>query len=90
VADTDPGHLIYRAKLSNQTGVPELPVGYRFFPMDEIPYDHIPTRELQSVLRRYTRERQDRSFGIYIDSGDGGRFATIDGQARPWSNAITN
>lgn len=89
VADTDPGHLIYRAELSSHTSVPELPEGYRFFPIDEIPYDLIPTRELQAVLRRYTRERQDRSFGIYMDSGDGGRFATIDGQARPWSNAIS-
>lgn len=90
VADTDPGHLIYRAELSSDSAVPVLPEGYRFFPVNEIPYDCVPTRELQSVLRRYARERQDKSFGIYMDSGDGGRFATIDGSARAWSNAITN
>lgn len=88
-ADTDPGHLIYRAELSSQAATSGLPEGYRFFPVDEIPYDRVTTRELQSVLRRYTRERQDRSFGIYMDSGDGGRFASIDGEARAWSNSIT-
>lgn len=83
VADSDPGYLIYRARLADE-GADRLPPGLRFFAMDAIPYDRIPTHELRSLLRRYVRERQDNRFGIYMDSDDGGRVAMIDGAARAW------
>lgn len=86
VADSDPGYLIYRARLAGEA--PEaLPAGLRYFPIDEIPYDQIPTHELRSMLRRYARERQDNRFGIYMDSDDGGRVAMIEGLAHAWMPA---
>src|SRR4029077_3111605 len=72
VADSDPGYLIYRARLAGEGATPRLPAGLRFFPIDELPYDQISTHELRSMLRRYVRERQEKRFGIYMDSGDGG------------------
>ena len=83
VADSDPGYLIYRARLARE-GQAELPAGLRVFGIDEIPYDQIPTHELRSMIRRYARERQDNRFGIYMDSDDGGRVAMIDGAAHAW------
>lgn len=84
VADSDPGYLIYRAQLAGETPSENLPAGLRFFPVDEIPYEQVPTHELRSMLRRYVRERQDKRFGIYMDSNDGGRVAMIDGEAHAW------
>ena len=84
VADSDPGYLIYRARLAGEGATPRLPAGLRFFPVDALPYDQIPTHELRSMLRRYVRERREKRFGIYMDSGDGGRLALIDGQAHAW------
>ncbi|TIY05591.1 MAG: flavin reductase, partial [Mesorhizobium sp.] len=55
---------------------------------DKLPYDLIPTRELRAMLRRYVRERKQERFGIYMDSGDGGRLAMIEGEARSWHQAI--
>jgi hypothetical protein len=39
------------------------------------------------MLRRYMRERREKRFGIYMDTGDGGRVAMIDGQAQAWMQA---
>ncbi|MCL8000149.1 flavin reductase [Brucella sp. 21LCYQ03] len=83
VADSDPGYLVYRARLADGDAT-TLPNGLQFFPILEIPYEQIATHELRSMLRRYVRERQDQRFGIYIDSDDGGRVAMIDGQAHAW------
>ena len=83
VADSDPGYLIYRARLARE-GSASLPAGLRYFAIDEIPYDQIPIHELRSMLRRYVRERQEQRFGIYMDSDDGGRVAMIDGAAHAW------
>ena len=87
VADSDPGYLIYRARLDGE-GLPDLPSGLRVFAMDDIPYDQIPTHELRSMLTRYARERQDNRFGIYMDSDDGGRVAMIDGTAPAWTKGF--
>ncbi len=94
VADSDPGYLIYRAHLadgpadgSGGADAHALPPGFRFFPMHDLPYDAVATREIRAMLRRYVRERDADRFGIYIDSGDGGRLAMIDGAARPWVQA---
>jgi len=87
VADSDPGYLIYRARLAADTAGSDLPPRLRFFPIEALPYDLIPTHELRSMLRRYVRERQEKRFGIYMDTGDGGRVAMIDGQARAWTQA---
>lgn len=82
VADSDPGYLVYRARLAGEGG--SLPADLRFFSLDDLPYDAIATHELRSMLRRYVRERQAGRFGIYMDSDDGGRVAMIDGEARAW------
>jgi flavin reductase (DIM6/NTAB) family NADH-FMN oxidoreductase RutF len=84
VADGDPGHLVYRARLAGDAASVTLPEGVRFFGFDELPYDEILTRETRSVLRRYASESVKRRFGIYIDSHDGGRFALVD-EVRPWA-----
>jgi flavin reductase (DIM6/NTAB) family NADH-FMN oxidoreductase RutF len=87
VADSDPGYLIYRARLSGEGMAMTLPPDLRFFPIDDLPYAQIPTHELRSMLRRYMRERREKRFGIYMDTGDGGRVAMIDGQAQAWMQA---
>jgi flavin-dependent trigonelline monooxygenase, reductase component len=84
VADSDPGYLIYRARLSHDSMGVALPPDLRFFSIDNLPYDAVPTREVRAMLRRYLRERHDARFGIYMDSRDGGRLAMIDGDAQPW------
>lgn len=87
VADSDPGHLVYRARLAGEGAAVSLPEGLRFFPIDDLPYEAIATHELRAMLRRYVQERQAGRFGIYMDSDDGGRVAMIDGQARAWLQA---
>ncbi|RUX43104.1 flavin reductase, partial [Mesorhizobium sp. M7A.F.Ca.US.014.04.1.1] len=61
-----------------------LPAGFKFFPLADLPYEDIPAREIRALLRRYSRERHDERFSIYMDSGDGGRLASIDGGSKPW------
>ena len=87
VADSDPGYLVYRARLAGEGADIELPEGLCFFRVDDLPYEAIATHELRSMLRRYVHERQAGRFGIYMDSDDGGRVAMIDGQARAWLQA---
>ncbi|MCR6502842.1 flavin reductase [Shinella sp. CPCC 101442] len=87
VADSDPGYLVYRARLAGEGAQISLPDTLRFFPVEDLPYDAIATHELRSMLRRYVQERQAGRFGIYMDSDDGGRVAMIDGQARAWLQA---
>lgn len=86
VADSDPGYLVYRARLAGE-GAGTLPTDLRFFAIDDLPFDAIATHELRSMLRRYVRERQAGRFGIYMDSDDGGRIAMIEGEARAWLHA---
>jgi flavin reductase (DIM6/NTAB) family NADH-FMN oxidoreductase RutF len=87
IADSDPGYLIYRARLSGEGSTTALPDDLKFFPVDDLPYAQIPTHELRSMLRRYMRERREKRFGIYMDTADGGRIAMIDGQAHGWAQA---
>jgi flavin reductase (DIM6/NTAB) family NADH-FMN oxidoreductase RutF len=89
VADSDPGYLIYRAELSRESADGALPDGHAFFAVDALPYAQIATHELRAMLRRYARERQDKRFGIYMDTGDGGRVAMIDGQSQSWTQAAS-
>jgi flavin reductase (DIM6/NTAB) family NADH-FMN oxidoreductase RutF len=86
VADGDPGYLIYRARLAQDAGSAALSAGLKFFPIDQLPYDHIPTREISAMLRRYARESASKRFGIYMDSNDGGRLAMV-GEAQPWASS---
>ncbi|MEQ5777312.1 flavin reductase [Thalassospira sp. NFXS8] len=79
VADDDPGHLVYRARLAGEWSESTLPSDMKLFAVNDLPFDQIATHELRSTLRRYVRERQNNQFGIYMDSGDGGRVAMIDG-----------
>lgn len=89
VADSEPGYLIYRARLSHASGDVALPEDLKFFPLDAIPYDAIATRQVRTLLLRYARERDTATFGIYMDSDDGGRLAVIDGDARPWDQVAS-
>jgi flavin reductase (DIM6/NTAB) family NADH-FMN oxidoreductase RutF len=84
IADSDPGYLVYRARLAGERAGINLPADLRFFPVYDLPYETIATHELRSMLRRYVRERLAGRFGIYMDSDDGGRVAMIDGEARTW------
>lgn len=88
VADGDPGYLIYRARLAQEPAGVALPANLRFFPIDQLPFEAIPTREIQAMLRRYARESASKRFGIYMDSHDGGRLAMV-GEAQPWATAPT-
>jgi hypothetical protein len=85
VSDDDPGYLIYRARLAKASASVALPAGLKFFPIAELPYEAIPTREINSMLRRYARESADKRSGIYMGSDDGGRLAMV-GDAQPWSS----
>jgi len=87
VADGDPGYLIYRARLAPSAQEHQLPENFRFFPLDQLPFDDVPTRELRAVLRRYVGESARRRFGIYMDSHDGGRLAMVDG-VMPWASTL--
>jgi flavin reductase (DIM6/NTAB) family NADH-FMN oxidoreductase RutF len=84
VSDGDPGYLIYRARLAQDSAAAALSAGLKFFPIDQLPYDAIPTREISAMLRRYARESASKRFGIYMDSNDGGRLAMV-GEAQPWA-----
>ena len=85
VTDGDPGCLIYRARLAQDSASVTLSAGLSFFPIGQLPYDEIPTREISSMLRRYARESASKRFGIYMDPNDGGRLAMV-GDAQPWAN----
>jgi flavin reductase (DIM6/NTAB) family NADH-FMN oxidoreductase RutF len=50
-----------------------------------LPWDQISTPQIRNMLRRYFVERVDDRFGIYMDSGDGGRVAMIDGKLTPFA-----
>ncbi|ANF58777.1 flavin reductase [Halotalea alkalilenta] len=86
VDDIDPGYLVYRAQLDTDCSLRELPDSLRFFPIEQLPYELMPSNELRSVVRRYVRERKDQRFSIYMGSSDGGRVAVIDGTARSWAD----
>src|SRR5262249_15020448 len=80
VADSDPGYLIYRASLAQDRAQQELPQDLQFFPLYDLPYDRVSSRELNAVLRRYVRERESKRFGIYMDGSKGGRVAMIESE----------
>lgn len=82
VDGSDSGYLIYRARLAQARAACELPEPFRFFPLDQLPYDDIPTPEIRGMLRRYVSESAGGRFGIYMDSHDGGRIAMV-GAAQP-------
>ncbi len=84
IADGDPGHLVYRARLAGDAADMSLPEGARFFRFDELPYEQILTRETRTMLRRYVSESARRQFGIYVASPDGGRFAMVE-DSQPWA-----
>lgn len=79
VADSDPGCLVYRASLATEHDSIEFPGELQFFPLDQLPYEAIVSRDLNAVLRRYAREYADERFGIYMDSSEGGRVAMLAG-----------
>ncbi|WP_118184492.1 flavin reductase [Paraburkholderia phosphatilytica] len=84
---SDSGYLIYRARLAQPRAgdeLPNLPHGFQFFPLDQLPYDDIASVEMRSMLRRYVRESSLGRFGIYMDSHDGGRVAMVSA-AQPWA-----
>jgi len=83
VADNDPGYLIYRAKIARPLNGCGLPEQFRFFPMNQLPFDDIASREICAMLRRYARETERGKFGIYMDSHDGGRVAML-GDTQSW------
>jgi flavin-dependent trigonelline monooxygenase, reductase component len=83
VADNDPGYLIYRARIARPFDGCELPDQFRFFPMNQLPFEHIASQEIRALLRRYVRETERGKFGIYMDSYDGGRVAMV-GDTQPW------
>jgi hypothetical protein len=76
-AGSDSGYLIYRARLALPRAACEIPGNFRFFALDQLPYDDIPTTEIRGMLRRYVNESAGGRFGIYMDSHDGGRVAMV-------------
>lgn len=88
ITGQDTGCLVYRARLADDAATATLPPGFRFFALDALPFEAMPTRETRAMLRRYVRERQADRFGIYIDSSDGGRLAMVDGSTSPWPGAF--
>ncbi|MDZ5453770.1 flavin reductase [Labrys sedimenti] len=92
VADREPGYIVYRGELAaTLRALPEMPQSLAFFAAEDLPWDHIPVRQIRAMLRRYLQERSEARFGIYVDSSAGGRVAMIDGAPRPWRapNGVT-
>ncbi|MFV3291623.1 flavin reductase family protein [Pseudomonas sp. NY11955] len=85
-ADNDPGYLIYRAKLGESRVEDALPPSLHFFSLDQLPYETITSHEIRAMLQRYARETERGSFGIYMDSQEGGRVAMV-GSAQSWDKA---
>lgn len=85
LADREPGCIVYRGRLGAEAarGLDAAP-DFRFFGLDELPWEDIPLRQVRAMLRRYLRERNEARFGIYVDSPDGGEVAMIDGAPLPW------
>ena len=60
-------------------------VGYRFFAIDDEPWNLIRRKSHAEVLRRYFTERKSSVFGIYWDTPDAsGRIASIHEHPKQW------
>jgi flavin reductase (DIM6/NTAB) family NADH-FMN oxidoreductase RutF len=83
MAGSAPGYMVYRAKLAQRPADLDLPAQFRLFPLHEIPFGEIASREIRSMLKRYLHERATGRYGIYMDSPDGGNVTMV-GETRPW------
>lgn len=57
-----------------------------FFGADEEPWKLITGEMKKGLLKRYFREKAAGSWGIYFDTADGGKVATLYGKPQPWSD----
>lgn len=57
----------------------------RLFSVDEMPWEAMAGQMVPGMLKRYFRELNAGSFGIYCDSSDGGRVVSLTGKPTHWS-----
>lgn len=61
-------HVVYRAVLG-----PGAPATGTFFPLDQLPMDHLDTPQTADVLRRFAQESALGNFGVYVGNETTGR-----------------
>jgi flavin reductase (DIM6/NTAB) family NADH-FMN oxidoreductase RutF/ADP-ribose pyrophosphatase YjhB (NUDIX family) len=54
------------------------------FSADQVPWTSLPGAGDSVVLKRFFREQAEARFGIYWDTDDGGRVASVEGVPQPW------
>lgn len=82
-AESDCLRIIYRG--TAETGVAGDPK-YRFYGLKEIPWQRLDSPATQTALRRYTQERLEYRFGIYVGGAETGQIAELTSAPRPSSN----
>jgi flavin reductase (DIM6/NTAB) family NADH-FMN oxidoreductase RutF len=67
-------HIYYRGRVVDDTPVA---ADVRFVPLDAIPWDEIRDPAVQSMLRRYVKERTEDAFGIYVGDVEKGTVQSL-------------
>lgn len=78
--------MVFRGTCESVPERLDLPDGSRLVlaAQADTPWRNIAGRSRASVLQRFFRERNDAHFGIYWDTRDGGRIASLAGPPGPW------
>ena len=80
--------LIFRGvaeEIRDASGEPEgIQIG--LFSREDQPWKAVTGQSQVTVLRRFYKERDEARFGIYWDTEDGGRIASLVGTPRRWAN----
>lgn len=69
--------LVYRAVIDEHLPTPSWSDGIEFHRADEIPWDAIRSRSERVLLRRYLKEREGDTFGIYAGTEASGSYAMV-------------
>jgi hypothetical protein len=78
--------MIFRGVASDMPDEQTLPDGttLRLFAQDEEPWQFVMGKSPSEAIRRFFRERAQSRFGIYWETGDGGRIASLQSAPQPW------
>ncbi len=79
--------LIFRGVADEAARLPESPIEdlrTGLFSREDAPWDEIAGQSQRAVLQRFFEERAQAKFGIYWETEDGGRVASLEGMPRRW------
>ena len=68
--------LLYRGELSGPPRIVDRD-NWKLFDAADVPWDEIRDYETEMTLKRYFKERSSGRFGLFADTGNGGRIAPI-------------